>query len=110
MEGIEIKWASKPTFRKMALDLGLKTAGAVACYTVGTIAGDVMEHVPYLSQGVSQAINYVSDINIEGNLGGLMGLVGGIYGLKKSGSEICKDDPSRLEKIQLGPVKLTIPN
>ncbi|AJF61644.1 TPA: hypothetical protein HA239_03865 [Candidatus Woesearchaeota archaeon] len=96
---------ARPNFRKVAFDIALKAAGAALCYTAGMFAGDLLEQVPYVNQAVPQAVEYVSDIDIASNIGGLTGLIGGLYGLVYSGSKI-GDDPDRLESITISSVKL----
>ena len=92
--------------RKFALDLTLKTVGAGVCYGLGLLVGEAMDHVPYLSQWIPQAVDYLSGIDIQNNLDGVMGLVGAVGGLKHSGTTTFEDDPGSLETICVAPIKL----
>jgi hypothetical protein len=89
------------------VDLGLKVAGAAAFYGLGLLVGELMNHFSYIKEAVPHAINYVSGINVVGNLDGLVGLLGGVYGFVKSGTETAID-PHYLRSITFGPVKVNL--
>jgi len=99
---------TRPNAKKVALDLGLKVAGAVVCYELGTLIGELMDHIPYINQWVPQAVDFVSGIKVAGNLDGLVGLLSGIYGWGNSGTETFEDNPDKLHTIELSPLKVTL--
>jgi len=99
-----------PTFTKITLDLGLKVAGTAVCYGIGTLVGEIADQIPYLNQWIPQAVNHVSGINVEGNLHGLVALLGGLYGFANSGTKVSEDNPSKLEKIELSPASIKLRN
>lgn len=97
-----------PNTKKIALDLGLKVAGAAVMYGLGRVIGEAMDYTPYLNEWIPQAVNCVSGIDIKGNLGGLVGLIGAVSGLNRSGTETFEDDPNKLEKIKVRPFEFTL--
>ncbi len=99
---------SRPNAKKVALDLSLKVAGAALCYGIGTLVGDALECIPYLNEWIPQAVNYVSDIDVAENLDGLVGLMAGVNGFRKSGTRVDPDNIERLKYINLAPVKVVI--
>ncbi len=99
---------TRPNAKKVALDLGLKVAGTAACYGIGMLVGELMDNIPYINQWIPQAVDYVSGIDVAGNLDGLVGLLGGLYGLSNSGTETFEDNPNKLQKVELSPIKLTL--
>ena len=80
----------RPTLKKTICDLALKSAGAAAMFGIGSLVGEVADHISYLNTWIPQAIDYVSGIDVAGNLDGLVGLLGGLYGLRKSGVRLDK--------------------
>ncbi len=94
----------RPTAKKRALDLSLKVAGATVFYGLGMLAGEVMDNIPYINQWIPQAVDYVSGIDVAGNLDGLVGLLGAVYGSRTSGTEILEDKPNQLQKVSLTPL------
>ncbi|MBI4147323.1 hypothetical protein HY494_01580 [Candidatus Woesearchaeota archaeon] len=99
---------TRPTAQKIALDLGLKAAGAIVMYGLGKLVGEGMDYVPYLNEWIPRAIDYVSGIDVKGNLDGLVVLMGAVDGLNRSGTETFEDDYNRLETIELSPIKFTV--
>lgn len=98
---------TRTTLPKAALDLGLKVAGAAAMYGIGRLVGEGMDHIPYLNEWIPQAVNYVSAIDIQGNIDGLVGLLGGLYGLSKSGVHL-NDKTLEAKEIALTPIHLKL--
>jgi len=66
-----------PRAKKLALDLSLGTAGAIFCWGIGSAVGEAMDHIPYISQWIPQAVDHISGINVKDNLNGLVGILGG---------------------------------
>ncbi len=95
-----------PTLRNVAVDFGLKFAGAAVCYGLGALVGEAMDHITYVNYFIPDAVHYVSKINVEGNLDGLFGLLGLIYGGKNSGIKISEKDPDKIERVTLSPVSI----
>ncbi len=96
----------RPNAQKIALDLGLKVAGATAMYGLGKLVGEGMDYVPYLNEWIPRAVDYVSGIDVKGNLDGLVALLGVVYGLNRSGTET-SDDYNKLETIEVSPIRVT---
>lgn len=96
---------TRSTLPKTALDLGLKVAGAAAMYGIGRLVGEGVDHIPYLNEWIPQVVDYVSAIDIQGNIDGLVGLMGGIYGLSKSGVHL-DDKTLEAKEIALTPIHL----
>ena len=51
--------------------------GFSVTYGLGALVGEGMDHIPYISEFIPQAVNFVSGIDVKGNLDGLVGLLGG---------------------------------
>ena len=66
-----------------------------------------MEQSSSIHNAVSQTVDYVSGIDVSNNLDGLVGLISGLYGAINSGTKTRKDNPNKLEKIELSPFKIT---
>lgn len=77
-----------PERRDSWLDFGLSAGSAVLMYYAGRLVGHGLDHVPYVKEWIPDAINYISGINVHGNIQGLMGVLSGIHGLEKSGIEL----------------------
>ena len=88
---------NRPTIKKAACDIGLKVAGAVLMYGVGKFIGEVADHLPYINTLIPQAVDYVADIDVKGNLDNLVGLISGSIGFVNSGVKLDKD--LELEKV-----------
>jgi len=76
-------------------------------YGIGRLVGEGIDHVPYLKELIPQAVNYVSGIDIKGNIDGLAGILGGIYGLSKSGITLDKKT-LKATKAYAAPITLTL--
>lgn len=98
---------TRSTLPKIALDAGLKLAGAAVMYGLGTLIGEGMDHIVYLKEWIPQVVNYVSGIDVYGNIDGLMGLLGAIHGLIKSGIHL-DDETLEAKKLVLTPIELKL--
>lgn len=96
-----------PTTKTALIDLGLRIGGCVAMYGIGLLVGDILNNIPYVNQTIPDAVKYVSHIDVEGNLDGLLALVGGIYGYAKSGLKLDKTK-AVVKKIVCTPVTFTL--
>ncbi|PIN73767.1 hypothetical protein COV20_06120 [Candidatus Woesearchaeota archaeon CG10_big_fil_rev_8_21_14_0_10_45_16] len=85
------------------LNLALTAGGALAMYGIGRLVGEGVDHIPYLNEWIPAAVNYVSGIDVSGNIDGLMGLLGGLYGVRESGIKL-DDETLELEKLALTPI------
>ena len=113
----ETKWAKRTeydngitvtryTWKKRAWDLVLKASGAVMMYGLGRLVGEGMDHIPHINEWIPQAVDYVSGINVYGNLDGLVGLLGVISGFNKSGIRL-GEKTLEAKKIVATPFSLT---
>ena len=96
----ETDWAKRTVYdngvtltrnKKVLLNTALVIGGTAVMYGIGRLVGEGLDHVPYLQQWIPNAVDYVSGINIQGNIDGLMGLLGGLYGLNNSGIKLNKE-------------------
>jgi hypothetical protein len=99
---IESEWAIKKEFdngvsitspkaKKVVYDLGLKIGGAIVTYWVGRAIGEVFEYIPYINEAATHAVDFISGIDIKGNLGELTALLFGAAGFAKSGIRLNKE-------------------
>ncbi len=91
----------KTKAKNLALTAGMTLVGAVAGHYLGKFTGEVIEHIPYLSNSVIKTIETIANIDLKENLDGLGSLVGTIYGTANSGTVFSKDKPKRIEKIKI---------
>jgi len=97
----------RPTLKKAVCDLALKGAGAAAMFGIGALIGEVADHIPYINTLIPQVIDYVSGIDVAGNLDGLVGILGGVYGLSRSGVKV-DEDTLRAKEAVLTPLHLNL--
>jgi len=62
-----------------------------------------MDHIPVIKEWIPQFLDYASGIDVQGNLDGLFGIFGGIYGAAKSGVHL-DDLTLQAKKIALYPI------
>ena len=90
----KLKLATKNT----ALSLGLKLMGGTICYYAGMGVGEIMDQLPYVREIIPQTVDYLSNIDIAGNIDGLVALIGAATGIKTSGTELSEErTPKRIE-------------
>lgn len=75
----------QPIWKKASLDIGLRIIGATACYWIGQGMGELADHVSFVNSFVPNTINYFSNIDVMGNLNGVCGLVGMVFGAMRAG-------------------------
>ena len=84
-EGLTITTRSLGT---NVLDLGLKVTGGAMMYGLGMLGGEIIEQIPYINEAAYGAVKSLSDIDVRGNLGGLVGMITGLAGFVKSGVKL----------------------
>lgn len=84
----------------------MKIAGAGICAGIGLLAGESLEHVPYINNSLSYITNCA--VNNLDNLGAIFGV---FYGFLTSGTEFYegRNDETlfRIKNSRLGPISLT---
>jgi hypothetical protein len=80
----------------------LKIASGATCYGLGLLAGEMMDYA-----GIDHAVNFLSGLNVENNLDGIVGLLGAVQGISKSGAKINKADRDVFSEITLYPIKFS---
>jgi len=99
------KETPKPKY--YAIKLAASTVGGVAMYGLGSVAGEIVEYIPYLNEWIPTAVDYVSGIDVSENISGLVGLLGGVYGLMTSGPKL-NENTLELEKVVFCPLEYDI--
>lgn len=86
----------------------VKAAGALLGYGIGQLVGEVADHVPLINEYVPAFLDYIANLNPEGNLNGFGAIVGMISGWRGSGyvTDMHIDLPFKGEKslrVKIGP-------
>lgn len=87
------------------VDLGLRVAGTAAMYGIGMLGGEILDQIPVLNEAAYNVVNYLSGIDVTGNLDGLVGLAGAVSGFIGSGIKL-DDNSMELKSLSLKPLTL----
>jgi hypothetical protein len=97
-------YATLPSKLKMVSKLGLSIAGGTLMYELGLGVGALIEQIPAVAEYISSGIEYISGLEVKGNITGVSGLAGAIYGVLDSGIKL--DENLDFDKIRITPISI----
>lgn len=100
---VESKYLVVPSILTLSTKMGLPILGGALGYLVGLGAGELAEHIPYMNEYLVKGAQFVSGLNLNGDLGGVGGLAGLVYGAINSGMKL---DHNELvpKEVKCGPI------